>query len=244
MDETNSNKEGQDMRKLHLLGLALVAAFAFAASTTASTMAAPPATLLAEWLWNGSAVLSELLVDIEGELLLEDIKLGIDVLCSGSGEGTITANGEGLATKLLSLSGEEIGEGLTGLALECVNDKGCENPLLWPDGLPWPMLLELIELDTVPAEWSFAVLTAALAGWDIECMSIIPTSELCEAPNSVVSVTNEATNVDVETTDAFTELAGLKLGSCTVGGNETAILEGLGILLDPEGGNLQVSSEP
>lgn len=231
------------MRRRHLLGLALVAVFAFAASVAASASAAP-ATLLAEWLWNGSAVSSELLVDMEGELLLEDTKLATIILCSGILDGWANVNGEGLITAVLSLGGVEVGTPLTGTALECVNVKGCENPLLWPDGLPWTMLLELIELDNATVEWSFAVLTAALAGWDIECMSIIPTSELCEAPESVVGVTNETTNVDMESSDAFTELAGLKLGNCTVGGNETAILEGLGILLDTEGGNLQVSSEP
>jgi hypothetical protein len=236
------------MRRLHLLGLALVAVFAVVASVTASALAAPPATLLAEWLWNGSAVLSELLVDSEGELLLEDTKLATDILCSGILDGWVNVNGEDLITAVLNLGGVEIGTPLTGEALACVNVKGCENPLVWADNLPWPTLLELIELDNATVEWSFVILlfgTGGGPGWDVECMSIIPTSELCEATaGGVVGATNEATNVDGEFSEALTELIGLKLADCTVGGPETGIVEGLGIILDTEGGNLQVSSEP
>lgn len=229
------------MRRLHLLGLVLVAVFAFAASAAASALAAPPPTLLAEWLWNGVAVNAELLVDTEGELLLEDVKLATDVLCSGILDGWVNANGEDLVTAVLNLAGEEIGVPLTGLALECVNDKSCENPLVWPDNLSWPTLLELIELE--PGVWSFVDLILG-AGWDVECMSILPTSELCEAAEGASAATNETMNVNGEFSEVLTELIGLKLGNCTVGGNEVAVVEGLGITLDTEGGNLQVSSEP
>jgi hypothetical protein len=47
-------------------------------------------------------------------------------------------------------------------------------------------------------------------------------------------LTNEPGGViDAETGDAFTELAGLKLGSCTLGGTESAILTGLGTVSVP-----------
>jgi hypothetical protein len=235
------------MRRLHLLGLVLVAACAFVASIATSALAAPP-TLLAEWLWNGSAVLSELLVDVEEELLLEDQKLGTVILCSGIFDGWVNVNGEDLITAVLNLTGTEIGTPLgTGTALECTNQANCENPLVWADNLPWPTLLELIELDNPTPEWSFVILilgTGGGPGWDVECMSIIPTSELCEAPEGVAGAMNEVTNVHGEFNDALTELLGLQLATCTVGGTQVGVVEGLGIILDTEGGNLQVSSEP
>jgi hypothetical protein len=230
--------------KFRLFAVVLLAMSALGALTAASASAVT--FLLAEWLWNGNPVTSELLVDVEGELLLEDTKLATDVLCSGILDGWVGVNGEDLITAVLNLNGIEIGAPLTGTALECINEKGCENPLVWPDNLPWPTLLELME-DT---EIFFVILMFGSSapvgpGWDVECMSIIPTSELCEAPaGAAVKATNEATNVDGEFSEVFTELAGFKLANCTVGGTETGIVEGLGIILDTEGGNLQVSSEP
>ena len=43
--------------------------------------------------------------------------------------------------------------------------------------------------------------------------------------------------------DAFTELAGLKLGTCTLGGTESGVLEGSGVIRLSQGGELSASSE-
>jgi hypothetical protein len=67
--------------------------------------------------------------------------------------------------------------------------------------------------------------------------------DLCNAPEVAVKVTNEAGGVvDAEFADAFQELAGLKLGLCTQGGTESAIVSGLGTI-KPDEGSLTVSSE-
>jgi hypothetical protein len=237
------------MRKnFRLLGVALVAVFAFGVLTAASA-SATVTFLLAEWLWNSGPVTAELLVDVEGELLLEDKALGTDILCSGVLDGWVNANGADLITEILTLSGVEVDVPLVAnLALSCTNQAGCENPLLWADNLPWKTLLELME---DPAGTNFFVILIFSEGanvgpgWDIECMGIIPTSELCEFPEgAVVQATNEVTNVNAEFTEAFTELAGFKLANCSIGGAEKDVVEGLVIILDTEGGNLQVSSEP
>ena len=94
------------MRKLQLIGVALVALFAVAAMTVASASAAP-VFLLAEWLVNGAAITTAHNVDGEGsEVLIEETILGIkiDVLCSGIGDGTVSANGAGTGTELLALT--------------------------------------------------------------------------------------------------------------------------------------------
>jgi len=61
------------MRKIQLLGVAALALFAFGAFTAVSANAANT-YLLALWLFNGANVETELLVEISGELLLEDTK--------------------------------------------------------------------------------------------------------------------------------------------------------------------------
>jgi hypothetical protein len=226
------------MRKFSFVGLALLAIFAFGALTAASASAAI-STLLAEWLWNGSTVNEELLVDVEGELLLEDNVAGIDVLCSGILDGWVNANGADLITSLLSLNAEEIsGAELVGLALVCVNQVGCPEPLVWADKLPWPTLLELVVDGT---EEFFAILILEEPGWDVECMGLA--SELCSAPEAAVHATNVGTEaVDAEFSEAFTELVGLKLALCTMFNSESGIVEGLGTILHLGGGSLTVSS--
>ncbi|HEX4115277.1 MAG TPA: hypothetical protein VHY18_05330 [Solirubrobacteraceae bacterium] len=90
------------MRKIQLLGVALLALFVFAAFTAVSASAAN-VYLLAEWLVGGSAVTTELLVEMSGELLMEDTTgaLGapVMVLCSWVLDGWMGPNSLGPLTE-------------------------------------------------------------------------------------------------------------------------------------------------
>src|ERR1700683_4706672 len=116
------------MRKIRLLGITLLALCAFGALTAVSASAA---FLLAEWLVGGVLVNSELLVEISGELLLEDSKgvLGAPAmaLCSLTFTGWIGPNSLGWVSEVLNLEGTIISNTpLTGESLSCAPQTGCE----------------------------------------------------------------------------------------------------------------------
>jgi hypothetical protein len=236
---SEEGKEGSDMRKFRLLGLMLLAVFAFGAVAAMSASAVE--FLLAEWLAAGVSVTGELLVQSPGELLLESSPplIGkVDVLCSGILDGFLLENGEDLITEVLSLGGVATGTPLTGTAIACTNVEKCPEPLVWPVHLPWLTLLELME---DPAGTSFFVVLilpdgAGNPGWEVECM-IGGASEECTSPEGVFEVMNETTTSTALFSEAITELAGLKLANCTVAGNEKGIVEGEGLIEDPAGGN-------
>jgi len=234
-----------DMKKFQLLGVALIAVFAFGVIAAASASAVE--FLLAEWLVNGNPITTELATESEGELLLEETILGIkiDKLCSGIFVGTIGPTGEDKITELLNLALEPINlTALVELGLECVNDQNCPEPLVWAVHLPWNTLLELMVEGT---ETFFVDLIsnsgAGNPGWYEICMGN-STSDECTTVEGASKVTNEAGGlVDGEFSEAFTELAGLKLANCSTAGAEHGIVEGLGTTLTSEGA-LTASSEP
>jgi hypothetical protein len=226
------------MRKLCQFGAGLLAVLAFGA------LAASPASaiefLLAEWLVNGP-ISAELETNTEAELLVEETVIGIKIaaLCSEILDGTINQNGEDLVTELLDILGNPIDMTiLVEPGLLCANVQNCPEPLVWADNMPWRTKLELMDVGT---EIFFADLFFN-AGFHLVCMGN-GTSDLCEAAESVAKVTNEAAGLDEEFSEAFTELAGLKLANCTTAGAEKGILEGLGLVLVTLGGTLLASSE-
>jgi hypothetical protein len=147
----DGEKREIEMRKIQLLGLALIAVFSFGAIAASAAFALP------EWLVEKAEVLATLSSESEG--LFEMIQLTasggsaklVSVDCEGVLDGTIgpvNAAGKGVdtITKVLSLNMEEIGESLSGLALECkvVQTAGsltdCKlntTALVWPENLPW-----------------------------------------------------------------------------------------------------------
>jgi hypothetical protein len=233
------------MKRFQLLGVALVAVFAFGALVVASASALPT-FLLAEWLVGGNPITAELHVDIVGELLLEDEKaLGLikaKVLCSGLLEGSMGLTGEDLITKLFDLLGNEINKtALTEAGLVCENQENCPEPLVWAINLPWNTLLELMEENN---EVFFADLISSGGGgnpgWYVWCMGT-NTVDTCEAAEGVTKITAEAPNLDGMFEEAFTELAGLKLALCTLPNAETGVVEGLGTISLVETGTLTAS---
>jgi len=230
------------MKKFQILGVALIAIFAF--SVVAATASAVE-FLLAEWLWEGKPITAALAVEMEGELLLEDTKtlIGkVDILCSGVFLGTVGPSSADEITELLTLGLVAIPlTALSGTGLECENSEHCEKAKVWAEELPWKTEAELM----VDGTETFFVDLLLLGKYYAEC-TVLGTKieDLCSAPTVAVKLTNEAAGtVDAEFSDAFQELAGLVLGECTQGGKESAIVEGLATILHTTGGALAVSSE-
>jgi hypothetical protein len=203
--------------------------------------------LLAEWLLNGAAVTTPVLVEATGELLLEDtnvLGLKAQVLCSGILDGFVEAESLDLITDVLSLLGGEVSLiPLEGTALACTNEANCPEPLVWAVKLPWPTEVELMEADGVSY---FIVLILNEPGWHVECMGSL--SDECKAPEGAFELTLEGASLLALFSDTIaTELAGQKLATCTLGGAETGVveeeLEGSGTIVPAEGGELTASSD-
>lgn len=111
--------------------------------------------------------------------------------------------------------------------------------------LPVNALLELME-DTTSF---FAALGSSSGagnpGWYIECEALgIKAEDECTAAEGVTEAKNVAGGVELVASEAFAELAGLKLATCSgSGGAETGIVEGSGVENTTEAGTtLSVSS--
>ena len=244
------------MKKFQLLGVALVALFAFSVVLSASASAAT--FLLAEWLVNGAAITEagpEVNTEAVGTILLEDTKTALgasSVICSGTLLGTIGFDGLGRISEVLTLGGVVVGSAnnLTGEALSCEEVKVCEEALVWPLHLPWNTLLELMEDGT---EIFFVVLIenggSGAPGWEVECMKTItkPVDE-CTATTTeeegMFNLTLEATLLLATFSDTFAELAGVKLATCTQSKEATGIVESIPQELKlSAGGTVNASSE-
>ena len=141
------------MKRIHVVGLALVAMVALSA-IIASTSSAAVTFLLAEWLIGGEKMTAALAVEQSGELNLintnaSGLGIRVEILCTGILDGTVGPASAGEITELLNTSKEAISlTALSGLALEmpnCTNTKNCTEPLVWAVGLPWKTELELME---------------------------------------------------------------------------------------------------
>jgi hypothetical protein len=232
------------MKRIHILAAALVAAFAVTVVVVASASAVE--FLLALWLDGGAPVSAELLLENEGELELVTLNGGgfgvvAKVLCSGILDGSVSPESLDFISELLTLAGVAVPlTALTGTALLCTNIQNCTEPEVWAANLGWETEVELM----VDGTETFFVDLILNGGWYAQCLVLgITTSETCTSTETAVLLTNEANGtVDGEFSDAFQTLAGLKLGNCTVGGAETAEVNGLGITLE-SGVTLSVSSE-
>jgi hypothetical protein len=136
------------MRKIHALGLALFAVFAFSVVAVSSASA-----LESVWLINGHTALTLELVLSEGELLLADLNVPFIgeamVLCSGLNEGFVGGDASGdnpkwdEVTKITGLN--PVTEPLW---IVCTRQTGCEagtTPEAMPVNLPWLTELLLVE---------------------------------------------------------------------------------------------------
>jgi hypothetical protein len=239
------------MKRLRFVGVgaALLAVLAMSAMAVASSASAAVTFLLAFWAVGGTDVTTTVLAEGAGEMLLENEKspAGRAALqkCSGIGDGFVGPNSAGDATEALTLAGIKINSTpLTGEFVKCELEALCENSSkVWPVHLPWLTEIELWEEGT---EHGFVGIGlsggSGTPGWYIECKtSLLTVSEECSSPESVAELKNVATGVEVVNSLAFTELMGFKLGVCSGNHEETAVLEGTG-LISTGGGVLSVSA--
>ncbi len=236
------------MRKLQVLGVALIAVFAFGVIAVESASAAPT-FLLALWLVNKEELLAELLFELDGELELEDNKVPLvgnaGLLCSGIFDGWAGPNSLGYISEVLTLGGGAVNTtALTAPGLKCTNLLNCTEPAtLWAVNLGWEWEIELMEDG---GSIFFAGLLTSLngtktVGWEVECSGLTDT---CTTAQGVAEITLNAAGTAVIAifSTAFTELAGLKLATCTLGGENTGGVRGEGEFL-PDAGELSASSE-
>lgn len=234
------------MKRYQLLGLALVAVFAFSAVLVSAAGAVE--FLLAEFLNAGAKITTAQASDAEAaelELVSSNggnLKVKTKVLCSGILDGTVGPGSEGVVKELLTLAGVAVSTTtLSGEGLSCTNDENCGTPKVWASGLPWKTELELM----VDGTETFFVNLLINAGYYVECTVLgVKINETCTAAETAVQTTNETGGlVDQTFSDTFQVLAGLKLANCTLGGTETAEVNGLGTLLLTGGTALTASSE-
>jgi len=195
--------------------------------------------LLAEWLVKGEEVTTTLLVETKGELLLEDKSATLGqkgtVLCEGTLDGSIGANGE---DEIIEVSGVPT-KVLEGTGLLCNGQEGCltgtANSEVWAANLPWLTLLELIEEESPTLYQGFVVLILPHAGggnpgWYTLCTTLLGTSEdECLAPEAMAEASNLTGGVNGEFSEAFTLLVGGVLGNCSASSSkETGLVVGLG----------------
>jgi hypothetical protein len=222
------------MKRNHVLGVALLAMFAFGVLTASASAVT---FLLAQWLFNGTAVTTALLTEAPGELELVNTNAGglgvtSKILCSGIFDGWVGPESLDFTSEVLNLKNELVSSTeLVGLIAECTNSANCENPQVWPDGIPGETEVELM----VDGTEEFFVDLLFNAGWYVECTILgFKVAELCSAPETAVELKSEATGVDSTFSDAFQTLAGLKLAICG-GSREVGEVNGLGTTIDPEG---------
>jgi len=221
------------IKRHHILGLALLAVFAFSA-VIANMASAETTFLLAEWLFKGAAVTSALPVETKGKLLLEDTETLLGkaaVVCEGILVGSVNANGADEVTKLLTTAGVEIA--LPGVGLKCEGQTLCNGTSeAWAEKLPWKTTLELegpggAFVDLVEG----AVYTVLCGGVGVEdtCTAVNPTR--------TGALTNGAEDVLLS--------AGLASpnASCSAGKATSGVIQTIeGLTSDTEAGVLSVSS--
>jgi len=235
------------MRKLHILGLALFAVFAFGALSAVSAFAAEEGEML--WLLNGSeSLVGEKAVETTGEINLID-STGAEILCSGIFDGTVepgTMND--LITEILTLEKTALPlvSFLGGTALgsiTCVFTKpglctGAVGGLIWvmPINLPWKTLLELISGSTVD---QFTEGTGGLPGYEITCNTFLGEVTVSCTGKPGATVTNGANGTVNGSFSTTTELN--PNGSCSDGGTAQVHSTSTGVTKLVEAGSLEVS---
>ncbi len=238
------------MKKLRIVGLALVAICVFGVLTAASASAVT--FLLAEWLVNGAAVTTELNTQATGEWEQSDIKTlagTATILCSWILDGWVGPNSLDHVSEILTLAGLADGTLTAGTALVCTAQKGCETTStvnLYPLHLPWESEVELME-DTTSSFVDLLFGTGGNPGWELVCLVVgLSITDECTPVNAgefVGELSLEGTTTLINFSDALTVLSGAKLMTCSVGGAESGEVTGGGAFTLVEGGESTASSE-
>jgi len=216
--------------------------------------------LLALWLHAGAEVISELTTEASsgtGGLLLEDTGAKVAVVCSGILDGWVGPNSLDWISEVLTLAGTTVKELVAAETIACTVETGtCGEPKIWAIHLGWETEVELWETGTA----LFGGLTSGFAvlilphtggenpGWETECTVLgIKAVDTCKGAEGVFELSLNAAELLGKFSEEFTELMGVKLGECSIGGVETGNVEsseGLGGLITlTGGGELTASSE-
>jgi methionine-rich copper-binding protein CopC len=197
------------MRKIQIMGLAIVAVFAFSAFAVSSAFAH-------EWLVNKVAVATEATVKQSGTLVLNDMGSKVSLECTGTGEGKVLAAGKDTVT--------------AAKATGCIVLEGsCPTPSANPVHLPWNT-----ELTTVGTELRDNITNSGAGepGWTVTCLGII--KDECTGPSST-KITNNLTETPVDVTSTFDEGSAPAHCSLDAAGTKEGLVTG-GLLTVAEGG--------
>lgn len=165
--------------------------------------------------------------------------------------GWVGPNSLDWISEVLSLTGGAVNTtALAASGLTCATVSGCEaaHPVtVWAVNLGWQTEVELMESETLGTFFAILVLPhegGGNPGYELECTVLgVKSSDECTATIGAIELKLEGTNLLGNFSEAFTELAGLKLGNCSLGGTETGVIEGEGTITLAEGGELTASSE-
>ncbi len=180
------------MRKVRLLGLAIVAVASFAAASASSALATTP-----EWLNNGAAIAAPVAVANKGTLKLADLKQKVELSCTGTGEGTVGPGKEDVTTVLTATSCTNVGS------------TSCPTPNAVAQKLPW-----LTGLNTSGTSTIDEILQES--GWQVTCAGIIKDTCTSTAKTPFVEVIKAAAIVE----ESFVEAKNQNIATCSLGGKE------------------------
>jgi hypothetical protein len=228
------------MKKIHVLGLALLTIFLFSSAiTTASAFAED------EFLFNAEAISGteeSLPTETGGEILIEDMATGLDRLCSFVIDGYVGPGGHTLITKILNLlKEEELLPGTTIPSVSCLDHSeggvkcvpGAE--LMETDILNLPLLGRIVLVEGAFVDLIESGGTGKLTYITL-CVELgLEVEVICEAEPGA-TLTNETSGVLVR----FEENETMNPpGSCSDSGKLLIIGEGL--MVDTSTGTLTVS---
>jgi hypothetical protein len=221
-----------NMRKFHIVGITLFAMLAFGAFSVSSAFA-----LETVWLEGGVKPTEALLVESEAELLLTDTKEGTVVLCSGLDEGFIATGGNAKLDEVTRILNLELTSSTILCTFSSKTPGSCEessSPNAMAVGLPWKTELVLVGAQFLD------LLTSASGkvGWDLTCLVIgITILDECTLTTGETEVTN---GTEGNALVLFSELL-QKKALCTLSGEETGVVEGEDINKAASGEALAVS---
>lgn len=220
--------------------ISLFTVFAFSAIIVTSASATE--ILLAQWLFNGLAIVVALEVKRTVEFLYKDTSLKEHVICSWTEDILLNTDGQVEWTGLLTAGGTAIS---LASPLNCKSTAGsiCEEAgdvTLAPEGTPWLGLAVLVTPGE--SEFDFRLLLYS-AGISMSCLALGITfvDECTTSSEASGGAALKLKNV-VEGVEAIG--AETPLSNCTLGGNETGeklIISG-GLFRSVEG-TLSISSE-
>ncbi len=183
------------------------------------------------WLVDGAVVTSNLATKTEGELELTDLKVPIfgrtSILCSGIFVGTIGANGEDTVTEVQTLAGVKA-EKLICKGVKGACGTGAEAGVITPLNLPWLSILMLdLSGSMLDVLYTEAAENSGQPGYEVECKESKAKDE-CKG-----YVGSKLTQEGVNLLGVFSEKElneEEELGTCSLGGANSASLEGTGVL--------------